>query len=131
MHQSSNIRLRYYRRIDNRLGPDIQGCYIVRWLGETTGATFKSVPIGPVFSANKTAFRTGLAGVFGINENHRDTKTSGLVFYKGFKLMKTPVMQSCSPRLSGLNTFPDTLQIFKGNGKQERLASVTIVLEIQ
>lgn len=118
MQKTIRTHPRYHWLIDKKsLGPNVQSRYVVCWLGESAGATFEGVPVGSIFSIDRITNRTGLAGMFRINKNYRNPPTFGLIFDKTFQLVETPVVQPCSPGLSGLNAFTDVLKIFKGNCK--------------
>jgi len=75
----------------------------------------KRAPLRTIAARNVAARGARLAGVGGVNVEHRHTVTTRLVRNEGPELEETPVMQSCP--LSALGRYPRTnaREILKGN----------------
>ena len=66
-----------------------------------------------------------LAGMTGIDEDHRDTGECGLVRHVLPELEESPIGVPWALLASGLNPLPDARQIFEGKGCTERCALST------
>ena len=56
-----------------------------------------------------------LTGVFGVDEQHRDAGTSGLVRDEGLQLPERPVTNPSALGTAGLDPFANALEVFKAD----------------
>lgn len=102
--------------IDDSPGADHPCRDVIGWPSEAAVDTLKFVSSRSIFPADFSTYRTGLAGIGGINKNHWNTSQFCFVGDKGLKLCESPISESCTLAAGGLNSRPDTTQVFQSDG---------------